>query len=86
VAEVENRLFGAGVTCAGLLAGRDLLEAARERAARGADLVLYPRESLNVDGRFLDDLSHEELAADVSVPAVPSRTLVAELNEFLERA
>jgi putative radical SAM enzyme (TIGR03279 family) len=86
VVEVENRLFGAGVTCAGLLPGRDLIDAACGRAASDAELVLYPRESLNLDGRFLDDLSREDLAAAVAVPAAPSRTLVAELNDFLERA
>ena len=86
VVEVANGLFGAGVTCAGLLAGRDLLGAVRERAESGADLVLYPREALNVDGRFLDDLSREELAASAAVPAGPSRTLVQELNDFLDGA
>jgi NifB/MoaA-like Fe-S oxidoreductase len=79
VVEVENRLFGASVTCAGLLGGRDLLEAAR---AVPADLVLYPQETLNIEGRFLDDLTREELAAALDAPALPSRTLVEELNDY----
>lgn len=75
---VENRLLGPTVTCAGLLPGADLLEAAR---AHPAEVVLYPRECLNIEGRFLDDLTHEELSAALEVPALASRHLVDELNE-----
>jgi putative radical SAM enzyme (TIGR03279 family) len=78
VVAVENRLFGSSVTCAGLLAGRDLLEAAR---ASVADVVLYPQDCLNIDGRFLDDLSQEELAAALRTPTLASRHVVEELNE-----
>jgi hypothetical protein len=78
VVEVENRLFGASVTCAGLLAGRDLLEAAR---AVGADVTLYPRDCLNIDGRLLDDVSQEELARALETPILASRYVVEELNE-----
>jgi putative radical SAM enzyme (TIGR03279 family) len=78
VLAVENRLFGAGVTCAGLLAGRDLLEAAR---AASADLVLYPQDCLNIDGKLLDDLSQDELAAAIDVPVFSSRYVIEELAE-----
>ncbi len=84
VVEVENRLFGTGVTCAGLLAGRDLIDAARaaaEAPGSGAQVVLYPRETLNIEGRFLDDVTAEDLSGSVPVPALASRTLVEELNE-----
>ncbi len=67
---VENRLFGRPTTVAGLLGGRDLLEAARPRVAPG-DLVLVPDESVNEDGVFLDDLSPEDLAGELGVGVVP---------------
>ncbi len=55
VVEVENTFFGATVTVAGLLSGRDFL-----RAARGSgegDLLLLPAEALNADDLFIDSLS-----------------------------
>jgi putative radical SAM enzyme (TIGR03279 family) len=79
VVDVENRLFGSGVSCAGLLGGRDLIQAAREHPA---DVILYPAESLNIEGRFLDDVTREELMEAVEPPAFPSRTIVEELNEL----
>ena len=52
---VENRLFGATVTTAGLLPGADMRDAV---LARGTpyDLVLIPGETLNDDDRFIDDM------------------------------
>jgi NifB/MoaA-like Fe-S oxidoreductase len=61
---VENRLFGRPTTVAGLLGGRDLLEAGRGRVSPG-DLVLVPDESVNEDGAFLDDLTLEDLAREL---------------------
>ena len=63
---VENRLFGRPTTVAGLLGGRDLLEAARPRVRPG-DLVLVPDESVNEDGVFLDDLAPGDLARELGV-------------------
>jgi putative radical SAM enzyme (TIGR03279 family) len=59
VTAVRNRFYGESVTVAGLLAGRDLLEAAG-RPGQG-DLVLFPAETLNQDDFFIDSLSLEEL-------------------------
>lgn len=56
---VENTLFGASVTSAGLLPGRDLLRALAGRDQ--FDLALLPAESVNDRGRFLDDVTAEEL-------------------------
>ena len=64
---VENKLFGRPTTVAGLLAGRDLLEAARGKVAPG-DLVLVPDESVNEHGVFLDDLTPGQLAEELGVP------------------
>lgn len=63
---VENRLFGPRVTTAGLLAGRDLLEAIAAR--RDLDLMLLPASAVNDDGIFIDSLSFEELARRAPAP------------------
>ncbi|MGD2135886.1 MAG: DUF512 domain-containing protein [Gemmatimonadales bacterium] len=56
---LENSLFGTSVTSAGLLPGRDFLRGLQHRA--GADLALLPAEAVNDHGRFLDDLTVDEL-------------------------
>jgi NifB/MoaA-like Fe-S oxidoreductase len=68
---VPNRLFGRPTTVAGLLGGRDLLEAARPRVRPG-DLVLVPDEAINENGVFLDDLAPEDLERELGVPVVAS--------------
>ncbi len=60
VVEVVNGYFGETVTVAGLLGGRDILDAVGE--GREGDVVVLPAEALNADGRFIDDLSRDELA------------------------
>jgi putative radical SAM enzyme (TIGR03279 family) len=57
--EVVNDYFGATVTVAGLLGGRDILRALDQ--GREGDVVLLPAEALNADGRFIDDVSRAEL-------------------------
>jgi putative radical SAM enzyme (TIGR03279 family) len=61
VVEVANAYFGPSVTVAGLLAGRDIRGALGD--SREGDLVLLPAEALNAEGRFIDDISRDELAA-----------------------
>jgi NifB/MoaA-like Fe-S oxidoreductase len=56
---LENPLFGAAVTCAGLLPGAAFRAALAGR--RDLRLALIPGESLNEDGLFMDDLSLAEL-------------------------
>ena len=65
-----NSLFGASVSCAGLLPGAAFRAALRERT--DLDLALIPAESLNDDGAFMDDLTLEELRASVPVEVRPS--------------
>lgn len=67
---VTNSLFGASVTCAGLLPGRAFEAALRER--RDLDLALIPGESLNDDRLFMDSLPFAELEAAVPMPVRPS--------------
>ena len=67
---VTNTLFGPSVTCAGLLPGAAFRTALAGR--RDLDLALLPRESLNDDGLFMDDLTLADLQATVPVPVRPS--------------
>ncbi len=71
MAAVENRLFGRPTTVAGLLGGRDLLDAARPRVRPG-DLVLVPDESVSAEGVFLDDLAPADLARELGVEVASS--------------
>lgn len=59
VRTVENSMFGSSVTIAGLLPGRDLLDAATRDPAREGDVVLLPREALNGDELFIDSMPLE---------------------------
>jgi NifB/MoaA-like Fe-S oxidoreductase len=60
---LENTLFGASVTTAGLLPGRAFADALRWRG--DLDLVLLPGESVNDDGLFIDSMSLAALRAEV---------------------
>jgi putative radical SAM enzyme (TIGR03279 family) len=62
---LPNTLFGASVTCAGLLPGAAFREALQRRT--DLDLALVPGESLNEDQLFMDDLSLTDLQAAVPV-------------------
>jgi len=60
---LENPLFGASVTTAGLLPGLAFADALRSRG--DLDLVLLPGESVNDDGLFIDSMSLAVLRAEV---------------------
>ncbi len=68
---VGNTLFGASVTCAGLLPGKALQAALAGRT--DLDLALIPAEAINDDGLFMDDLSFDALSAGVPVEVRASR-------------
>ncbi|HIB08319.1 MAG TPA: DUF512 domain-containing protein [Gemmatimonadetes bacterium] len=59
VLQVENRYFGDTVTIAGLLGGRDILNALQ--GTQSGDLVVLPAEALNADDIFIDDVPMDEL-------------------------
>ncbi len=59
VLAVRNVFFGGGVTVAGLLVGRDIIEAIRSHGA--AKRYLVPDVVLNSDGLTLDDIPAHEL-------------------------
>ena len=59
VVHAENRYFGDTVTIAGLLGGRDIIDALQN--TQSGDLVVLPAEALNADDIFIDDVSMNEL-------------------------
>ena len=63
---LKNTLFGESVTTAGLLPGKAVLEALRER--RDLDLALLPAESVNDNLLFMDDVEAHDLAAQLPMP------------------
>lgn len=67
---VSNTLFGATVTCAGLLPGAAFRLALSART--DLDLALIPGESLNEDQLFMDDLTLADLQATSPVEVRPS--------------
>jgi len=67
---LENSLFGGSVTCAGLLPGAAFREALAGRD--DLDLALIPREALNDDAIFMDDMTLEQLQVQVGVRVRPS--------------
>ena len=66
VIALENTLFGTSVTTAGLLPGKAILAALKDR--RDLDLVLLPAESVNDDLLFMDSLEAHDLAAQLPMP------------------
>ncbi len=80
VTAVRNHFYGEMVTTAGLLAGEDLLEAARAVSDR-PDVFLLPAETLNQDDLFIDSLP----LADFRDALAPARVVPAwELTSALE--
>jgi len=66
---VPNMFFGTTVTVAGLLTGRDILRALRNK--KGGALVLVPADALKEDKDvFLDDMTLEQLGKSLHVRVV----------------
>jgi putative radical SAM enzyme (TIGR03279 family) len=63
---LENPLFGASVTTAGLLPGGAVLGALRDRS--DLDLALVPAEAVNDDLLFMDDVNAHDVAAQLPMP------------------
>ncbi|HQO09751.1 MAG TPA: DUF512 domain-containing protein [Clostridiales bacterium] len=59
--KAENMLFGRSVTVAGLLGGKDIIKSVG-KAKSGDDLLLIPSTILNYDGKFLDDITPDDLS------------------------
>jgi NifB/MoaA-like Fe-S oxidoreductase len=78
---VENDLFGARVTTAGLLPGSAIQGALA--GLEGIDLVLLPGESVNDDGKFIDSMPLAELALGAPMPIRLSKNFIDALEEPL---
>jgi len=79
VLSLENSLFGASVTTAGLLPGDAFRRALQHRA--DLDLALLPAEAVNDDLLFMDDLRADDLAAALPMPIRLSYDFVDALTE-----
>jgi putative radical SAM enzyme (TIGR03279 family) len=77
---LRNTLFGATVTCAGLLPGAAFREALVQRG--DLDLALIPAESLNENDVFMDDMRLTELMAAAPTEIRPSYWFVDALAEL----
>lgn len=73
-----NPLFGASVTCAGLLPGAAFRDALANR--HDLDLALIPGESLNEDQLFMDDLTLDALRQASPVEVRPSYCFIDALD------
>ena len=76
---VVNSLFGASVTTAGLLPGTAIQQVLRARS--DLDLVLFPGESINDEGLFIDGMSLDLLQASLPIEVRPSKDFVDALEE-----
>jgi putative radical SAM enzyme (TIGR03279 family) len=77
---VKNLTFGGGVTVAGLLGGRDFLEALTDKPL--GKRLLIPAAALRDDNVFLDDMTLDELSATLGVPVKPAADAF-ELIEYI---
>ncbi len=73
----KNRLFGSMVTVSGLLCGRDIIESVTLSGISGGPVILPPN-CINHEGLLLDDLSIEDMKAELG-----TEVLVAE-ETFLD--
>ncbi len=75
----ENSLFGPTITTAGLLVGKDIAGALKDRF--DLSMALIPAETINEDGVFLDDFSLANLREMLPMPVFPSYDFI----DFLEQ-
>src|SRR5688572_22727149 len=75
----ENSLFGPTITTAGLLVGKDILGALKDRLDLG--MALIPAETINEDSLFLDDLPLSALREELPMPIFPSYDFIDVLEQ-----
>jgi putative radical SAM enzyme (TIGR03279 family) len=68
IVPVENKFFGASITVAGLLTGRDVIKAVLDRI-EGHEMILIPDTALNEENRFLDDITLNDIEEALGIPA-----------------
>lgn len=70
VCVVENKLFGENVTAAGLLTGKDIIEALKTEGYHKK--ILIPKDALKKDEDiFLDDISLEDMKNELRAEIIP---------------
>ncbi len=75
----ENSLFGPTITTAGLLVGKDILGALRDRLDLA--MALIPAETINEDSLFLDDYPLGTLREALPMPIFPSYDFIDVLEQ-----
>lgn len=75
----ENSLFGPTITTAGLLVGKDILGALKDRVDLG--MALIPAETINEDSLFLDDYPLTMLREALPMPIFPSYDFIDVLEQ-----
>jgi len=82
--EVENRFLGRDITVAGLLAGRDCIEALAGRTL--GDFIVIPNEAVSrVEGILIDDMTPADLARRLGRPVFSSGRTMRDFFELLGR-
>ncbi|MGB9868157.1 MAG: DUF512 domain-containing protein [Bacillota bacterium] len=79
---VENGLFGESVNVSGLLAGRDIAKAVKDRP--GLELLVVPRQAAP-EGVFIDDVTLGDLARVLGVRVVTAGPEAGDLVEVLAK-
>ena len=67
VFSVENKFFGSFITVAGLLTGRDVIRTILDRI-EGHDMILVPDVVLDIENRFLDDITLRDMEEALGIP------------------
>jgi putative radical SAM enzyme (TIGR03279 family) len=75
----ENSLFGPTITTAGLLVGKDIVGALKDRLDLG--MALIPAETMNEDSLFLDDFTLSALREALPMPIFPSYDFIDVLEQ-----
>jgi putative radical SAM enzyme (TIGR03279 family) len=84
VREIPNQFMGRDITVAGLLAGRDFVDALA--GTEFGDFVVIPGEAVSrLDGILVDDMSPEQLGRRLGKPVYAGARTVSELFDLLCR-
>ncbi|MDY6793970.1 MAG: DUF512 domain-containing protein [Actinomycetota bacterium] len=78
---VENRMLGGSVTATSLLGGEDIVRCLRDQRRNGEKMLLA--ETLLREGRFLDDMTLEDVESETGCELVPVRVDGASLLQAL---
>lgn len=84
---IPNEYFGATVTVAGLITGKDIITYFKEEMPEGT--ILIPDIMLNVDGMFLDDVGITDISKAIDAPIeimpVEGKALLKKISNLGEK-